>query len=276
MTSVLTDEEVTTFFQSVERSVGVHLDLSKKYLLAARLKSVCVASDFPSVDSLVRELNRSRTGELHELAYAALTTNETSFFRDPAFFDFLKNRVLPNLIRLNSNQRKIRIWSAAVSSGQEVYSLAMLMRLYFPELQRWEVEILGSDVASPILEKAKLGIFNESEVNRGLSDIFLSKFFTKIDKSLFELSSSIRDMVKFQRFNLIKDPFPFNYYDIILLRNVLIYFSLDNKVSVLDKSSTALADTHGLLFLGGAESTNGHAKLKVNLDPQWTFYQKKK
>ncbi len=276
MTSVLTDDEVITFFQSVERSVGVHLDLSKKYLLEARLKSVCVASDFPSVDSLVRELNRSRTGELHELAYAALTTNETSFFRDPAFFDFLKNKVLPNLIRLNSNQKRIRIWSAAVSSGQEVYSLAMLMRLYFPELQRWEVEILGSDVAPSILEKAKLGIFNESEVKRGLSDIFLSKFFTKIDKSLFELSSSIRDMVKFQRFNLIKDSFPFNYYDIILLRNVLIYFSLDNKVSVLDKSSAALTDTHGLLFLGGAESTNGHAKLQVNLDPHWTFYQKKK
>ena len=271
----LTDEEVLAFFEGLENSVGVHLDLSKKYLLTARLKPIFSSSEFSSVESFIRELNRRRFSEMHDRAYAALTTNETMFFRDPAFFELLKSSVLPNLIRVRAKEKKIRIWSAAVSSGQEVYSLAMLIRLCFPELLHWEIEIRGSDVSLAVLEKAKDGVFNESEVKRGLPTPYMSKFFTKVDRSSYQLADSIREMVSFEKFNLIKDNFPSNRYDLIFLRNVLIYFSQENKVSVLDKSSKALANNHGMLFLGGAESINGHPKFQVNLGPQWTYYTKK-
>ena len=275
MDHALTDEEILIFFQGLERSVGVNLDLTKKYLLNARLQPVVATTRFSSVDSFVRELNLTGSSALHEKAYSALTTNETMFFRDPLFFKVLKEYTLPNLIKTKSNTKTVRIWSAAASTGQEVYSLGMLIQQYFPELANWNIQILGSDISEPVLEKAKKGIFNHSEIRRGLPQNYLTKFFKEIDDSKYQISDSIRKMVEFKRFNLIKDPFPKHYFDLILLRNVLIYFSPENKFSVLRKSGQALIDTNGILFLGGAESINGHTDYTVNLNPHWTFYSKK-
>ena len=141
----LRDEEIATFFSQLEKNLGVSLDISKKYLLEARLKPV------------------------------------TTFFRDPAFFLTLQESVLPTLIRHRSDLKRLRIWSAAASSGQEAFSLAMMIRLYFPEISNWDIDILGSDVSLPVLSKARKGIFNESEVKRSLPTHYLDKFFKKID-----------------------------------------------------------------------------------------------
>ncbi len=271
----LRDEEIATFFSQLEKNLGVSLDISKKYLLEARLKPVSEAANYASVGDFIRYLNRSRQTSWHEKAFAALTTNETTFFRDPAFFLTLQECVLPTLIRHRSDLKRLRIWSAAASSGQEAFSLAMMIRLYFPEISNWDIDILGSDVSLPVLAKARKGIFNESEVKRSLPTHYLDKFFKKIDGNHYQISDAIRSMVRFERWNLISDSFPNGHYDLILLRNVLIYFSAENKSLVLEKLNKLLADECGALFLGGAESMNGNLKYDVNLNYKWTFYIKK-
>lgn len=274
MAAALSDDEILTFFQRLERSVGVNLNLSQKYLLNARLKHVSTAAAFTCIDDFVRSLNDSKSGRLHEKAYAALTTNETMFFRDPTFFQLLKQRLLPNLITRKLEKRQIRIWSAAVSTGQEIFSLAMLICLHFPDLVHWDIEIRGSDISSPVLERARQGIFKTQEMARGLLSIYADKFFKQTDGTHYQLADEIKRMVTFDRFNLISDCFPTNRYDLVLLRNVLIYFTLENKAAVLDKTWGALENHNGILVLGGTESTNGHKKFLINRDPRWNFYSK--
>ncbi|MEJ6564541.1 MAG: protein-glutamate O-methyltransferase CheR [Burkholderiales bacterium] len=271
----LRDEEISTFFTQLEQNLGVSLDISKKYLLEARLKPVSEAANYASVGDFIRYLNRSRQTSWHEKAFVALTTNETTFFRDPAFFLTLQESVLPTLIRNRSDLKRLRIWSAAASSGQEAFSLAMMIRLYFPEISHWDIDILGSDVSPPVLAKARKGIFNESEIKRGLPTHYLDKFFKKIDNNKYQISDAIRSMVRFEHCNLISDSCLNGYYDLIFLRNVLIYFSAENKSIVLEKLNKLLADDCGALFLGGAESMSGNLKYDVNLNYKWTFYIKK-
>ena len=271
----LRDEEIATFFNQLEKNLGVSLDISKKYLLEARLKPVSEEANYPSVGEFIRYLNRSRQASWHEKAFAALTTNETTFFRDPAFFLTLQECVLPNLIRHRSDLKRLRIWSAAASSGQEAFSLAMMIRLYFPEISHWDIDIFGSDVSLPVLAKARKGIFNESEIKRGLPTHYLNKFFKKIDLNHYQISDDIRSMVRFESCNLINDSYPNGSYDLIFLRNVLIYFSAENKSLVLEKINKLLANDCGTLFLGGAESINGNLKYDINLNSKWTFYIKK-
>lgn len=277
MTAIaLTDSEVTLFFRGLERSVGVHLDLSKRYLLNARLEPVSNRLGYSSVDTLVRALNQMDLLETRQQAYAALTTNETMFFRDPELFELLKNRLLPALIKRRADSRRIRIWSAAASTGQEVYSLAMLIRLHFPDLKNWELEIRGSDVSHSVIQTARAGIFNDRETSRGLPLIYFNTFFTKADCGRHKLSDEIRNMVTFDWFNLMSDRFSNRRYDLILMRNVLIYFSLKNKITVLEKANQALADADSALLLGGAESVNGNPRFVMNRDPRWHFYTKKR
>ena len=156
----LSDQEISAFFECLEERVGVRLDLSKKYLLFARLQALSLEANYPSVGDFVRFLNRSRHTAWHDAAFAALTTNETMFFRDPAFFRTLQTRVLPALIRMRAGEKRLRIWSAAASSGQEAYSVAMMIRLHFPEVAKWEIDILGSDVSRPILARARAAVFS--------------------------------------------------------------------------------------------------------------------
>ena len=271
----LSDQEISAFFERLEERVGVRLDLSKKYLLFARLQALSLEANYPSVGDFVRFLNRSRHTAWHDAAFAALTTNETMFFRDPAFFRTLQTRVLPALIRMRAGEKRLRIWSAAASSGQEAYSVAMMIRLHFPEVAKWEIDILGSDVSRPILARARAAVFSESEINRGLPTAYLSQFFKHVGASRYQLSEGIRSMVRFETFNLMGNAYLPERYDLIFLRNVLIYFSKENKSHILEKIAVSLAHDGGMLFLGGTESIKAPEKFDVDLQSEWTVYKKR-
>jgi chemotaxis protein methyltransferase CheR len=180
----------------------------------------------------------------------ALTTNETLFFRDMAPFEALRMRVLPELMGQRPPTQTLRIWSAASSSGQEAYSVAMLV--HEMKLESRPVEILGTDISENILERARQAKYVQFEVNRGLPAIYLVKYFERVGLD-WRLKDGIRKMVTFRRFDLRQPVTPLGRFDIILCRNVLIYFDVETKVNILNQLWTAL-QPGGFLLLGGAET----------------------
>jgi chemotaxis protein methyltransferase CheR len=182
-----------------------------------------------------------------------LATNETSFFRDHHPFEALRKSVIPTLIRNRSNVRQLNIWCAASSTGQEPYSLALLFREHFPELAGWKVSLLASDISQEVLTRAREGRFNQIEVNRGLPATLLVKHF-KQHGTTWQLNEDIRRMVDFTIINLAR-PWPaLPRMDLILIRNVMIYFEVETKKSILSRMARLLRPD-GYLLLGGSETT---------------------
>ena len=195
-----------------------------------------------------------------------MTTNETSFFRDLHPFQALKTTIIPDLLKARASERVLNIWSNACSSGQEVYTIAMLIKESFPELGGWKVRLIASDLSSKILEKAKAGLFTQTEVSRGLPMPYLLKYFCK-EGIQWKLKDEIRSMVEFHPINLIESfPTAVSRMDIVFLRNVLIYFSPETKTSILNRVRTSIRND-GYLFLGGSETT---MNLNVKFEKQQT------
>jgi chemotaxis protein methyltransferase CheR len=200
----------------------------------------------------------------------SLTTNETLFFRDVCLFDALQKNVLPELIAARRDTRRISIWSAAASSGQEAYSIAML--LHEMGLEGWNIQILGTDINQQILERAASGRYLQIEVNRGLPAKYLVKYFTRVGLD-WQISPKLRSMVRFQQFDLRASARSLGPFDIVFCRNVLIYFDVETKKKILASIRQTL-NPRGLLALGAAETT-------INLDSSYsrvlhgpaTFYQ---
>lgn len=237
-----------------ERSAIV-LQPSKMYLIDARLSPVAKAEGLENVQALVEMIRKTKNPRLIQTVVEKMTTNETSFFRDLHPFDALKAQIIPQLIASREKTRQLNIWSNACSSGQEIYSVAMLLRENFPQLKDWRINLIASDLSTEILERAKSGVFNQTEVNRGLPMPYLLKYFTK-EGLTWRIKDEIRSMVQFQVVNLIT-PFPtLPKFDIVFLRNVLIYFDAESKSKILQKiHSQMLSDSY--LFLGAAETTLG-------------------
>lgn len=229
------------------------LEPSKSYLIESRLNPVARDNGIETLDELVKALQRLGAQKLTQQVVEAMTTNETSFFRDLHPFDALRQQIIPDLIEKRAKERTITIWSNACSSGQEIYTIAMVIQEHFPELQGWKVKLIASDLSTQILDKAKQGIFNQTEVNRGLPMPLLLKNFEK--KGLgWQIKEEIRKMVEFKIINLI-EPFPvMQSPDIVFLRNVLIYFALETKRDILN-NVRKIMKPDGFLFLGGAETT---------------------
>ncbi|HEX4460923.1 MAG TPA: protein-glutamate O-methyltransferase CheR, partial [Polyangia bacterium] len=185
-----------------ERS-AIELESSKTYLVDARLGPVAQRHGLSCVTELVGVLKRRTNSPLHEEVVEALTTNETSFFRDLAPFEALRQTVLPDLIQRRSVQRTLAIWSAACSSGQELYSIAMLLRENFPTLQSWKVNLLGTDLSGQMVDRAQAGTFNQAEVNRGLPASSLIKYFQRQGMQ-WKLNDDLRGMATWKRMNLIE------------------------------------------------------------------------
>jgi chemotaxis protein methyltransferase CheR len=246
---------VQKFFEMLEQNLGILLDSSKEYLVRSKLISVIDGTQHQNVRSFIEELSRTKVGPLHWIAFEALTTNETSFFRDKHVFDGIKDVVLPKLIEARKNSKSLRFWSLASSSGQEAYSIAMLIRDSFPELSDWSISIQGTDISRLMLEKAKSGIYSAHELSRGLNTHFIQKYFKEVDKGSFQINQMIRDVVSFVPHNLVHDWPQFPMFDLILLRNVLIYFSEERRSLVLEKSYQHLDPNDGVLILGSSEST---------------------
>lgn len=240
----------------LERAAIVIED-DKRYLVESRLHGMAARSGFESVAHLIDRLRGDNTDALRRKVVDAMTTNETSFFRDVTPFEALKLAVLPALHRLRASQRRLSVWSAACSTGQEPFSVAMVFREQSSLWTDWNVEILASDLSSEALDRAKQGRFTQFEVNRGLPAALLVKYFTKHGIE-WHIKDEVREMVQFQGMNLI-DAWPaLPPMDVILLRNVLIYFNVETKKQILARVRRVLRPD-GFLFLGGAETT-------INLD----------
>lgn len=236
-------------------SSGLSLGDNKAYLIEARLTPVAQSFALNGIDELVRSLKSGKEPRLREAIIEAMTTNETSFFRDRTPFDELKASILPELIEARRTTRSLRVWSAAASTGQEAYSVALTLIDSFPELDSWSIEIVGTDIAPAMLERGRKGIYSSFEVQRGLPVQMLVKHFKQVDTQ-WQISENIRRRVRWEKLNLLDDFRRLGMFDIIFCRNVLIYFTPDTKGNVLNRLSRQLK-SDGYLVLGAAETALG-------------------
>jgi chemotaxis protein methyltransferase CheR len=237
-----------------ERS-GLVLTNDKAYLLESRLLPVARKWKLATFDDLVRVIRTKMDEAVIRDVVEAMTTNESFFFRDTKPFEQFKQLVLPALLKNRAASRTIRIWSAACSSGQEPYSLAMILAEMAQQLNGWKIEIVGTDLSTEILNRAKEGMYSQFEVQRGLPITMLVKYFAQIGDR-WQINARIRGMVQYREFNLLHDPMPLGRFDVVFCRNVLIYFDQPTKTRVLS-SVARLMPEDGFLFLGGAETVLG-------------------
>jgi chemotaxis protein methyltransferase CheR len=236
----------------LERSAVV-LEPGKEYLVETRLAPIARKLELESIADLVARLRMPGSNGLITQTVEALVTNETQFFRDVHPFESLRKTVIPDLIRRRSSERALAIWCCASSTGQEPYSLAMLLREHFPELQTWKVSLLATDLSRDVLARAREGKYNQIEVNRGLPAPLLVKYFQQ-QGTHWQLKEEIRRLVEFRELNL-SQPWPFlPRMDLILNRNVMIYFDIPTKKSILSRLARILRPD-GYLLLGGSETT---------------------
>lgn len=234
---------------------GLSLSQDKRYLVESRLGMLCRKRGIASLETLVNQLRFNRDAGLEAAVVEAMTTNETLFFRDRTPFDLFRDVVLPEKLAANAGTRSLRIWCAAVSTGQEAYSLAMILDDMAPRLMGWKVEILGTDISADVLEKARAGIYSQFEVQRGLPIQMLLRHFQQ-DGDKWQVSERIRNMVQLRTHNLLEANAQFGQFDVILCRNVLIYFDVPTKAKVMASLAQRLA-TDGVFMLGAAETVIG-------------------
>jgi chemotaxis protein methyltransferase CheR len=235
----------------VYRESGIVLEDDKHYLLQARLMSILKKEQLKTIDDICSKL-RAGNPDLKQRVVEAMTTNETLFFRDPAIFEALKTTIVPGLMKAREATRKLTFWSAAASSGQEAYSLAILLLEMGLVAQGWTIQIVGTDLSMQILDRARQGRYMQIEVNRGLPAPYLVRYFTKQGLE-WQLKDNIRSMATFQKFDLRQSPSMLGTFDVILCRNVLIYFDVPTKKKILAGLRNVMRDD-GCLLLGGAEA----------------------
>ncbi|MCB1556248.1 MAG: protein-glutamate O-methyltransferase CheR [Alphaproteobacteria bacterium] len=234
---------------------GLSLTSDKSYLLDSRLTPIARQFGYASLDAMTTTLRAVPPQDLVKAVVEAMTTNETSFFRDSKPFDTFRDTVLPYLLKKRATTKRLRIWSAACSSGQEAYSLAMLLKEKANLTAGWTIEIMGTDISEDIVAQAQKAEYSQFEVQRGLPIMLLMKYFTQVGDR-WQLRDDIKSMVKFKYFNLLDNMAALGTFDIIFCRNVLIYFDPPLKKQVFEGMARQLSDD-GFLFLGGAETIMG-------------------
>lgn len=248
------------------KETGIHLGLDKRYLYQAGVEAGARLRH----ETVPLFLNKLRAGEWDAISHLVdeLTTNETSFFRELTTFETLRKNILPQII---SRGKGLRIWSAGCSTGQEPYSLAMLLLSEFPTLDKGDIEIVASDISRRVLERAEQGRFSQNEVNRGLPVTKMLRYFRQVDTE-WQIADEVRRLVRFERRSLLS-PWPTDkYFDLILCRNVLIYFDQVAKLRILHNLSEAL-QPDGFLALGTAESVFTGLDRFFSLIHRPTFYK---
>lgn len=243
--------------EHIHSRVGIVLEDNKHYLLESRLASIVKKLGLSSVNDLCGLLRTTRDTEVARQVAEAMTTNETYFFRDPAHYEAIRTVLLPRLKEERRDTKNLRFWSAAASTGQEAYSLAML--LMEQELQAWNIQILGTDFSSQVVERASSGLYQQIEVNRGLPTAQLVKHFRRSGVD-WQLSESVRRMVRFETIDLRKTMRTLGPFDLVFCRNVMIYFDNETKKNILKGLHSTLF-RGGWLLLGGAETAFGLEEL---------------
>lgn len=237
-----------------ERS-GLVLAADKHYLVESRLLPIARRVGAAGLGGLVLKLKAAGAEALASEVAEAMTTNETFFFRDKTPFEQFSNAIMPALVAARARERRIRIWCAAASTGQEPYSLAICMKEMGARLAGWHIEILATDLSNEVLERAQAGIYTQFEVQRGLPIHFLLKYFTQVGE-MWQIAPELRAMVEFRPFNLLHAFAHLGMFDVIFCRNVLIYFGADTKADVLERLARVTAPD-GYLSLGAAETVVG-------------------
>jgi chemotaxis protein methyltransferase CheR len=234
---------------------GLILSADKEYLVESRLLPVARRRGLASLSDLVQKLKAPGADALLVEVVEAMTTNETFFLRDKVPFDHFRQSIMPSLLAARDTRKRIRIWCAAASTGQEPYSLAMCLKEMADKVAGWRFEIIATDLSNEVLDKAKAGIYSQFEVQRGLPIQMLLKHFTQIGET-WQISAEIRAMVQYRMLNLLEDFSSLGMFDLVFCRNVLIYFDQQTKVNVLERIRR-LTEQDGFLVLGAAETVVG-------------------
>ncbi len=232
---------------------AIVLEPEKSYLVESRLLPLARREGLASIAELVSRLRANSLNGLHQRVVEAMTTNETSFFRDLNPFEALRKVVLPEFFQRRAAERRLQIWCGASSTGQEPYTIAMVLREHFSGFSDWKIHIVATDLSTDVLARARQGRYSQLEVNRGLPAAFLVKYFQR-QGTEWELKEEVRRLVEFRQLNLIDAVWGIAATDIVFLRNVLIYFDVATKKTILQKIRGVLRPD-GYLFLGGAETT---------------------
>jgi chemotaxis protein methyltransferase CheR len=248
------DPDYTYIRDLVRERSAIVLEPSKAYLIESRLTPLARSEGVGTLQQLIVRLRGDRNGALERKVVEAMTTNETSFFRDRHPFDALRQTILPEIRSNREASKVLSIWSAACSTGQEAYTIAMVIHEHFPDLvASWKVRILGTDLSGQVVERARRGAFSQLEINRGLPAALSVKYFRR--EGLEWLAREpLKQMTEFREMNLV-EPWPsLPPMDLVFLRNVLIYFDTETKKAILKRVRSVLRPD-GILFLGGAETT---------------------
>ncbi|MDF1800266.1 MAG: methyltransferase domain-containing protein [Planctomycetota bacterium] len=247
----------------VRDKAAIVLDDSKEYLVELRLSNLASMQGLPGVTELIRDVRDNGNRPLADLMVEAMTTNETSFFRDGLPFDAMRESILPELLQARAEQRSLKIWCAAASTGQESYSLAMLVRQCLQGTPDWDIRILGTDISPEVLTRAESGVYSQHEVSRGVPAESLVTEFQREGLD-WVVRDDLKTMCEFRRMNLVGSWSGLPTFDVIFLRNVLIYFDTDVRRKILERAKRHLAPD-GYLFLGGSETLLG-----LDLDQDFT------
>lgn len=235
-----------------ERSAIV-IETGKEYLVESRLTPLALREGFCSIEEMVSRLRLQPYSDLHRKVVEAMTINETSFFRDGYPFETLKKKILPELFMKREAERKLNIWCTACSTGQEPYTIAMVLKETLTNLANWTIQLIASDLSLYMIERAQEGRYNQIEINRGLSPTLINKFFHK-EGSDWQVNDDLRNLVTFREINLASTWPAMPQLDIIFMRNVMIYFDVATKKNILSKVKQNLKQD-GYMFLGAAETT---------------------
>jgi chemotaxis protein methyltransferase CheR len=255
----------------VMRNSGNQVDVGREYLFESRLQPVLRDRGFDTIEQLVAALRMDPGPHLQRVVAEAMTINETSFFRDTPIFDLLREQLLPAIVTARRDRRALRIWSAASSSGQEAYSLAIMLREHFPALAGWRVEIVGTDISAAMVERSRAGRYQRIEINRGLPARLLLKYMVRQGDE-WEAAPEIRGICSFQQRNLC-DPAPrAERFDVVLLRNVMIYFPAETRRKILLDVHRSLAPD-GALLLGMSEQPRMDTHWQTVLTPKTIWYK---
>ncbi len=274
----VTEEDLQAVSKLIVDWCGIYLDESKGYLVETRLAKLLEEYSCNSYLELTNKVRYSNDLAMRNKIIDAMTTNETLFFRDSSPFKALQTKILPDLIdsHLSSpHGKRLRIWSAACSTGQEPYSIAMTIYETIPDPYSWDISILGTDISDAAISRASAGYFPQHEINRGMTPGMLDKYFT-MENDRWKVQDKVRGMVSFQRRNLLESFYDLGPFDIIFCRNVAIYFMEETRCTLFNR----LADTltrDGFLVTGSSESlTNLGPRFVPQCHAQASIYQPNK
>ena len=248
------------------------IDPSRNVLFDTRLTPIARSAGAANMEDFVNILRAGRPAHLHRAVAEAMTVNETSFFRDMQPFEMLREVMIPSLIKERRKEQRLRLWSAASSTGQEAYSLAMLLAENFPELAHWDVKIIGTDISRQVVDHAQRGRYRRLEMNRGLPARMLLKYFLRKGEE-WEVTAQIRSMCEFQYANLCAPLLQLPEFDLVLLRNVLLYFSQPDRRALFSGVHRRMKP-NGYLLLGNAEQAEDSTDLfEVEFGANCYFYR---